>query len=232
MSAIQTYSGYHIGSAGHLTVAQMQRLIDLFNRPPTKATAALEGRSSVSVHHLDGIGSVVVKYYTRGGFIQHLIKRRYLKWGPTRSQREFELLKEVRELGINAPEPVAQAHRGHLFYLSWLVTRAIPVPQTLARLSLRDDVKAREAVTSAITQISLLIQNQILHADLHPGNVVLDDAGKVYLLDFDKGHTFRGSKQKLKDRYIARWQRAVSKHGLPVMLSEILQSELNHNIKL
>ena len=226
MTTIQTYGAYHIGSAVHLTEKQMQRLIDLFNQPPTKAAAVLEGRRSVSVQHLSGIGSVVVKYYTRGGLIQRLIKHRYLKWGPTRGQLEFDLLKQVRELGINAPEPVAQAHRGRLFYLSWLVTRAIPLPQTLARLSLQDAAQAREAITSTVTQISLLIQNQILHPDLHPGNVVLDEAGKVYLLDFDKGHAFRGSKQKLKNRYIARWQRAVGKHGLPGMLSDMLRTGL------
>ena len=42
MTTIQTYGAYHIGSALHLTEKQLQRLIDLFNRPPAKAEAALE----------------------------------------------------------------------------------------------------------------------------------------------------------------------------------------------
>ena len=77
-----------------------------------------------------------------------------------------------------------------------------------------------------IEQIAALVQNSILHVDLHPGNVVVDAAGKVYLLDFDKGSVYHGNRQKLKNRYLNRWQRAVSKHGLPNMLSDILRTGL------
>ena len=69
-----------------------------------------------------------------------------------------------------------------------------------------------------------LVQNKILHVDLHPGNVIVDPEGKVYLLDFDKGRIFRGSRQRLQERYFARWKRAVIKHGLPAMLIECLQA--------
>ena len=82
-------------------------------------------------------------------------------------------------------------------------------------------------MASVIEQISLLIQNDLLHVDLHPGNAVIDAAGKVYLLDFDKGRVYHGSRQNLKDRYLARWQRAVNKHGLPEMLTDILQAGLS-----
>jgi 3-deoxy-D-manno-octulosonic acid kinase len=84
-------------------------------------------------------------------------------------------------------------------------------------------------MASVIEQISLLIQNDILHVDLHPGNVVVDVQEKVYLLDFDKGCVYHGNRQKLKDRYLARWQRAVKKHRLPEMLSNILHSGLEAN---
>jgi len=54
--------------------------------------------------------------------------------------------------------------------------------------------------------------------------------GKVYLLDFDKGSVYHGNRQKLKFRYLTRWQRAVSKHRLPEMLTEILQAGLNEDL--
>ena len=79
---------------------------------------------------------------------------------------------------------------------------------------------------SVIEQISALIQNDILHVDLHPGNVLVDAAGKVYLLDFDKGSVYHGNRQKLKNRYITRWKRAVNKHGLPKFLAEMMQNGL------
>ena len=159
--------------------------------------------------------------------MRYFIKRRYLKFGKTRSQREFELLNIVGTLGINIPQPIAYAHRGRLFYRAWLVTREIHQPLSLARLSLQDEKKTKTAMASVIEQISLLLQNDILHVDLHPGNVVVDATGKVYLLDFDKGTVYYGNRQKLINRYLSRWQRAVNKHGLPKVLTEMMQNGLN-----
>lgn len=226
MTLTQTYGTYHFGSSHQLTEQQMHRLIGLFNRQPPRSTSPLDGRSSVAVDEVEGIGPVVVKYYTRGGLVYHVVKRRYLKLGKTRGQLEHELLQKVRDLGINAPQPIVHAYRGHLFYLAWLVTREISQPLSLARLSLQDEKHAREAMKSVIEQISLLIQNNILHVDLHPGNVVVGEEDQVFLVDFDKGHVYPGGRKKLRDRYIARWQRAVIKHRLPEMLGEMIRAGL------
>ena len=227
MMTTRTYGDLHIGSSLRLTEEQLQQLVGLFKLAPQKASAPLGGRSSVSVHQIDGLGPVVLKHYTRGGLLHHVVKHRYLKLGRTRCQLEYDLLLKIRELGINAPEPVARAYRGRLFYLAWLVTREIPKPLSLARLSLQDEGKARAAMHSAIGQISVLVEHHILHVDLHPGNVVVDGGGTVYLLDFDKGHVYRGSREQLKDRYISRWRRAVVKHRLPDFLAEMMQEGLN-----
>ena len=136
------------------------------------------------------------KHYRRGGLMRHLIQRRYLNCGKTRAQREFELLDRVGSLGINVPQPIAYAHRGRLLYQAWLITREIQQPLSLASLSLQDEEKTGRIMESVIKQISSLIQNQILHVDLHPGNIVVDTAGKVYLLDFDKGKVYHGNRQK------------------------------------
>ena len=226
MTTSQTYGAYRLESSRPLSDTQLRLLAEFFNQPPKKTAAPLDGRSSVSFHQLDGIGPIVIKNYTRGGLVYRVVKRRYLKWGKTRGQREFELLQKVRKLGINAPEPVAQAYCGTLFYKAWLVTRAIHQPQSLARLSLLDEDKTRVALNSAVEQISLLIQHTILHVDLHPGNIIVDSTEKVYLLDFDRGQVYHGNRKKLRDRYLARWQRAVRKHGLPTFLIEMMQKRL------
>jgi 3-deoxy-D-manno-octulosonic acid kinase len=227
MKLNRTIDSYHFGFSLNLTDSQLRTLTGFFHQPDASGVSILGGRTSVTPVQLDGIGSVVIKHYRRGGLMRYFIKRRYLKFGKTRAQREFELLDIVGTLGIKAPQPIAYAYRDRLLYRAWLVTREIHQPLSLAHLSLQDEKKTGTAMESVIEQISSLIQNNILHVDLHPGNVVVDAAGKVYLLDFDKGSVYHGNRQKLKNRYLTRWQRAVAKHRLPGMLTEMLQAGLN-----
>ena len=222
----QTIDSYHFGFSLNLTDSHLSALAGLFHHPDPICVSVLGGRTSLTPAQLNGIGSVVIKHYRRGGLLRYFIKQRYLKLGKTRPQIEFELLQVVRNLGINAPEPVAYAHRGCIFYQAWLVSRAIKYPLSLALLSLKDEKKTRQAMESVIEQISLLIQNDILHVDLHPGNIVVDGAGQIFLVDFDKGQIHHGTRKKLRNRYLTRWQRAVTKHRLPDMLSESLQAGL------
>jgi 3-deoxy-D-manno-octulosonic acid kinase len=222
----RTIDSYCFGSFWNLTELQLRTLTALMHQTDVRQVPALDGRTSVTPVQLDGIGSLVIKHYRRGGLLRYLIKGRYLRVGKTRGQREFELLDLAGSSGIHVPQPVAYAYRGRLFYAAWLVTRSIREPVTLARLSQQDVEEARQVVPAAAEQIGLLIKNKILHVDLHPGNVVIDDSRQVYLLDFDKGRVFRGSREKLKDRYIARWRRAVDKHRLPDMLNDALRTEL------
>lgn len=225
----KTYDSYHFGSSSDLTDQQLKQLIRLFNTPTTTADSVLGGRSSVMIAQLEGVGSVVVKYYTRGGLIRYLVKRRYLRWGKTRCQVEYELLQRVRGLGVNAPEPIAYASLGGLFYKGWLVTREIKEKQTLAELSCADEEHARIVMKDLIDQVSTLIKNNILHVDLHPGNVLVDGDDRVFLLDFDRACVFRRDKNRLRDHYLSRWRRAVIKHQLPDMLCETLGAGLEKN---
>lgn len=227
MIQTRTVDSYYFGFSLSLTEPQLRTLAGFFHPPDICDDAPLDGRTCVSRLQLDGIGSVVIKHYRRGGLLRHLVKRRYLKFGKTRARREFELLNTAGTLGISVPQPVAYAHKGRLFYQAWLATRAIGESMSLAGLSLQDEAQAHRAVPLIADQIGLLIRNRVLHVDLHPGNVVVDAGGRVYLLDFDKGHFYRGSREKLKRRYIARWRRAVVKHRLPQFLAEMLQQNLN-----
>ena len=188
--------------------------------------SVLGGRTSIVVDEINGLGSVVIKYYRRGGLIRYFVRQKYLKCGKTRGEREYELLQKVRNLGINAPEPIVFAYRGRLFYQAWLVTREIKQHQTLAQISLSNEKRACILMKEVVKQISILIKNSILHVDLHPGNIIVDKLDQVYFLDFDKGGIFPGNKNKLKNRYLNRWSRAIAKHQLSKMLSKIMNKEL------
>ena len=61
------------------------------------------------------------------------------------------------------------------------------------------------------------------HVDLHPGNILVTDNDQIFIIDFHKARMFNGSKQKLMNKYCARWKRAVKKHGLPEILNDIFE---------
>ena len=199
--------------------------------PTNTVDSVLGGRSSVTIARVEGIGSMVVKYYTRGGLLRHMVKRRYLRCGKTRCQIEYELLQKVRGLGVSAPEPIAYAYRGGLFYKGWLATREIKQQQTLAELSCADEEHAHIVMKEVINQVAVLIKNNILHVDLHPGNVLVDSGDRIFLLDFDKARLSRRNKDRLRNHYTNRWQRAVIKHRLPKMLSEMMRAGLAERLR-
>jgi 3-deoxy-D-manno-octulosonic acid kinase len=222
MTLISTYENYYFGSDLPLNDRQLARLGQVFSSPPPQSSSVLGGRRPVSFHEIEGLGPVVVKCYTRGGLIRHLVAARYLKWGKTRCQKEYEILQQVERLGIRVPAPLVYACQGRLFYRAWLVTREIPGALNLARLSLENEKRARFVMKLAIEQVSKLIANNVQHADLHPGNIVIDRNDSIYLVDFDKGRFYSRSREKLKAYYLARWKRAVIKHRLPVVLDEMM----------
>ena len=220
--SIKTYNSYHFGFLHDLTEQHLKHLTKLFRTPAKTADSVLGGRSSVLIDEINELGPVIVKYYRRGGLVRYIVKQRYLKCGKTRGQKEYELLQKVRNLGINAPEPIVFAYRGSLFYQAWLVTREIKQHHTLAQISLSNENRARILMKEVVKQVSILIKYSILHVDLHPGNIIVDKQDQIYLLDFDKGRIFSGNKNKLKNRYISRWNRAISKHKRPKILTELV----------
>jgi 3-deoxy-D-manno-octulosonic acid kinase len=223
------YGCYLFGSATELTDQQLEQFTKLFNEPITPVDSVLGGRASVQINQIPGLGSVVIKHYTRGGLIRHLVKQRYVKWGKTRCQLEYDILNKVIDISVGAPKPVAYAYQGRLCYRCWLVTREIEQQQTLARLSLTDVDRAFAVIGQIADNIATLIQNQILHVDLHPGNVLVDSNSRVYLIDFDKARYSNQNKDKLRDKYLSRWGRAVIKHRLPEMLNDLMHSCLGKN---
>ena len=149
----------------------------------------------------------------------------YLNLGKPRPRIEYEQILKAREVGISAPEPICFAVRGNALYTGWLMTREIERPQSLAQISMKDTGAAVSLVKKLIPQILLLLDNRIYHKDLHPGNVLVDEKNRVYLIDFDNAAFFKGNKQALLKKYLSRWGRAVAKHNLPEALYDTLHKE-------
>ena len=223
---LHRYEGYRIGSGRKLSQEELASLTASIDSPPGRENEVLGGRGYITSTVIAGLGPVVIKHYRRGGILKLFTSNRYLHVGGLRPRQEYEVLRWVRSAGVSAPEPLAFVVKGGFFYRGWLVTQEIMNQESLARISMRDEERACRLIKRLTDQISILIKHGIYHVDLHPGNVLVDDSGCVFLLDFDKACKWKGRRNRLRDLYICRWRRAVIKHGLPEGLSEWLCSEL------
>ena len=220
------YGDLRLQSAVSLAAKEIEPLAGMMLRSPEKQDNGLGGRVAVSRITLPEIGPAVLKYYRRGGLIRRVLKDRYLYNTRRRCRKEFDMLARVRSLGVTAPRPLVAAFSSGLFYCCWLITEAIDSAGSLADLSRRKPVAAKRCTRQAAEQIKILIDNRILHVDLHPGNVLVGTDGRVHLIDFDRARRYRLGGSNLGRRYRRRWQRAVVKHDLPAFLVDELDAGL------
>jgi len=143
----------------------------------------------------------VLRHYRRGGLVARLLGDAYFWTGPdrTRAFREWRLLRELRAAELPVPAPVAARYqRRGLFYRADLITEELPTRLTLARTlaSAPLDAAAWRAVGACIGRLHA---RGVHHADLNAHNLLFDDGGNVYVLDFDRG--------RIRPR--GRWEQAV-----------------------
>ena len=217
------YRSYEFVSLSELNAICLDDLILLFNSKENKKPGMiLGGRNAVRQTTIEDVGPVMVKHYTRGGFISHFNRQRYLFSKKKRGNIEFEFLAHAKKAGVSVPKPFAHASYGSLFYKAWLITKKIEKAQNFAEICLNDLNKAITFLPEISDNINKLIAASIHHIDLHPGNIIIDGSSKVFIVDFDKACHVSGSREKLKKKYRQRWQRALKKYKLSDKLSNLL----------
>ncbi len=224
---LQPKGSFYYGSQKQLPEATLTDLIARISNSANRQHMPLAGRGQMLRTALDAIGPVIIKPYRRGGLIRHFNRCWYLRFRKTRGEQEYDWYCQARSIGVQSPEPVGFVYRGRRLYQAWLVTRAIDPHQTLAQLALLDNLKTLGLMPAVAAQVDRLIRNCIHHVDLHPGNVIVDAANRIYLIDFDKARLCKQGPARLTQYYLKRWSRAVTKHGLPQALSQAFASALN-----
>lgn len=154
-----------------------------------RVRATARGRGNTwFVSDPQGAGTWVLRHYRRGGLIARLARDLYLWRGDaaTRAFRELELLAVIECMGLPAARPVgAYVQRVGPFYRADLLTVAVPGARTLSEcLGSGLDGEAWDGVGRTIRSFH---DAGIFHADLNAHNILLDDAGGVALIDFDRG---------------------------------------------
>ncbi len=130
----------------------------------------------------------VLRHYLRGGLIARFLYDLYLWTGLKQSRPYVE--KEVVQIALqnNLPVPEVVAYcvqKKGLFYRASIISRFIKNEGTLATF-LYDS----ELADSQWFELGKLIKRfhraDIFHADLNANNILLDEAGKFTIIDFDK----------------------------------------------
>lgn len=128
-----------------------------------------------------------VRHYRRGGMVGRLLVDRFLWRGEalTRSFREWRMLARLHDAGMPVPRPVAAGWRRRgLAYVADLATERIPGAVPLSARIAAGGAVDWGAVGGVIRKFH---DAGACHADLNAHNILLDAAGKVWLLDFDRG---------------------------------------------
>ena len=135
----------------------------------------------------------VLRKYLRGGLVAKFNRECYLGWFAqnSRSWKEWQLLYDLREKGLPVPRPVAAVVCWKFGRLSGVYQASILVEKIQNSRTLADCIstealtqEAWQAVGACICQFH---DAQVYHADLNANNILVDNAGKVYLIDFDRG---------------------------------------------
>ena len=142
-------------------------------------------------------------------------------------QATLEIFKDVG-IAFHEPEALeifsgagARVDGNVVFIEAGLVDKALESAPSEFQIEGRNPEKTVSLMDDMNRQLGLLIENQIHHVDLHPGNVLIDGEENLFIIDFDKARTTPQNRQKLKKKYIRRWQRAVNKYQLPAALNNI-----------
>lgn len=132
----------------------------------------------------------VLRHYHRGGLVGRFNRDQFLYTGRrnTRVVREFQLLQQMFEQGLPVPRPIAGRiiRTGH-FYTADLIIERIAGASDLVHL-LEQGSLPRDTWVRIGELVARFHNAGIWHADLNAHNILRDAQGKLWLIDFDRGH--------------------------------------------
>jgi 3-deoxy-D-manno-octulosonic acid kinase len=134
-------------------------------------------------------GHWVLRHYRRGGFAARIARDLYWWNGEAavRSFAEWRLLELLSSRGLPVPRPVAASYRRYgLGYRCDLITQRLANTRSLTQV-LKSSALQEESWARVAAVIAQLHRNGVDHADLNAHNILLDDEGRVSVIDFDRG---------------------------------------------
>jgi 3-deoxy-D-manno-octulosonic acid kinase len=156
----------------------------------------------------------VLRHYHRGGFMARFVDDYYVWHGlrGSRAFREWHLLAELHARGLPVPRPIAaRVCRYGLSYTADIMTAYLEGTRSVDSMLHAGEVLGDAWQTIGET-LRLFHDHGVDHSDLNVRNILLDEDGNVYLIDFDKGR-MRGA-GSWRQANLRRLQRSLRKTAL------------------
>jgi 3-deoxy-D-manno-octulosonic-acid transferase len=164
--------------------------------------------------------SWVLRHYRRGGWVGRFNTDRYPAaiTAYSRGMQELVLLREMTSLGLPVPEGVAARCVRQLPWMGkWSPYRAdilvncIPNTHNLAQW-LNHNALTPQIWNAVGHSIAQLHKHQVHHSDLNCHNILLNEQGQVWLIDFDKCERRPGNAWKARN--LSRLLRSLRKESV------------------
>lgn len=186
-------------------------------------TGQSKGRNTVWFIRQPNGQEAVLRHYYRGGLMGKMNKDKF--WpepaAQSRAMAEFSLLWQMRLWGLPVPRPCAALYQKYGFsYSADILIERIPDTTDLAHL-----LQQRPLTDAEWQQLGAVVasfhQHQVYHSDLNCHNILLDNQGQFWLIDFDKcaiRHAADYADQSWKAQNLQRLLRSLNKEKqqLPV----------------
>jgi len=191
---------------------------------PPGSTPVTGGRGAARVLSTHPFGDIVVRPYLRGGWIRHLVQRRYFLGA--RAFRELQVTERLRAAAAPVPEVLAAVQRRARFgpgYHACIVTRriagTIPAAVALQRARSGEVRLLMEQIGRSVRECH---EARGWHADLNAWNLLIPEARPelpVIVIDWDRGRYMEaGVPYQARRSNLERLRRSLNKLGLTTAL--------------
>lgn len=133
--------------------------------------------------------ALVMRHYYRGGLIGKLVKDKfsYQSVLQSRAMQEFNLLRHMRRCGLPVPRPLAAQYcRSGLGYSADIMIELVNNSRDLAGILASGTILSPQQWRQLGQLIARFHQHKVYHSDLNCHNILLDQQGRFWLIDFDK----------------------------------------------
>ncbi|MCZ6487212.1 MAG: 3-deoxy-D-manno-octulosonic acid kinase [Gammaproteobacteria bacterium] len=135
----------------------------------------------------------ILRRYLRGGMVRRLSKDRYLWFGKTRTRpwREWAIMRRAIDAGMPVPRPLGICvSRSGLLYRAAIITACLENTETLAE-RLTNSVLDQKSWYHLGLLLRRFQEHGFRHADLNANNLLIDQQGQFFIIDFDKARQMK-----------------------------------------